>query len=737
MSYLRCLSYLMLSLCAASALAGEWLHWRGPAQNGYVAATDLPDTWSKDGKNLLWEVPHGTRSTPVVMGDRVHLITYSGDGEEVQERVMALDVKTGKTIWEHRFNVFLTDIVKHRLGWAQISADPATGYVYAQGVQGLFMCLDKEGKIVWQRSLTEELGRISGYGGRTHSPIVDGDMVIIGSCFSSWGKFGRGMHRVMAVDKKTGEMIWWHQSSGAMLDTTYSVPVIAEHNGIRTLFLGFADGTVGALKVATGERIWTYKLSKRGIQTSVLFHDGVVYATHSEENLDSNVMGAVVAIDANGTGDISKTGTLWRRDGLGVGYASPALGDGQLIVAVNKGNLHALNLKTGETEWSFNFGTAAKGSPLLADGKIYISDVPGYWNILSYDTKGAKRLSHEKFLLADGSPEEIYATASVADGRVFLSTKERTFCIASNAKEPTPAKTVKLKKKKAGKATHLQIIPAETYVHEGGSQKYRARTFDAKGNLVGEVDATYSVKGLKGSFAKSTFTAAASDNTQGGDVMATYGDLKASARLRVIPSLPYSEDFEDLPTGIPPAGWISGKPKSQVLERDGGKVLKKMSDRMHPAFARMRNYIMPPMEAGYTIQADMYGESKKRRFWPDMGLINSRYMMRLMGTTRKPVVRLVSWDPMPRIQHDVPFDWKPDQWYTVKMTYDIVDGKGIVRGKVWLRGEAEPDAWTIEMTDPIPNTGGSPGLYGYSTAISETSPGTPVYYDNVKIYKNK
>ena len=45
--------------------------------------------------------------------------------------------------------------------------------------------------------------------------------------------------------------------------------------------------------------------------------------------------------------------------------------------------------------------------------------------------------------------------------------------------------------------------------------------------------------------------------------------------------------------------------------------------------------------------------------------------------------------------------------------------------------------WTAKAVDSTPNVGGSPGLYGYSTAISEKSPGTPVYYDNVKIYRNK
>ena len=40
--------------------------------------------------------------------------------------------------------------------------------------------------------------------------------------------------------------------------------------------------------------------------------------------------------------------------------------------------------------------------------------------------------------------------------------------------------------------------------------------------------------------------------------------------------------------------------------------------------------------------------------------------------------------------------------------------------------EPEPEAWSIEATDPLPNRNGSPGLYGYSAA--------DIYYDNIKVW---
>ena len=127
--------------------------------------------------------------------------------------------------------------------------------------------------------------------------------------------------------------------------------------------------------------------------------------------------------------------------------------------------------------------------------------------------------------------------------------------------------------------------------------------------------------------------------------------------------------------------------------------------------------------AGYTIQADMKS-GKNRRNRADMGLIAQRYTLDLMGNHQRLQVR--SWAADLRMAKTVDFAWDIDVWYTVKMQVEIVDGKALVRGKVWPRGNPEPAAWSIEAADPLPNRMGSPGLYGYSAA--------DIYYDNVKVW---
>ncbi|MHC4521826.1 MAG: outer membrane protein assembly factor BamB family protein, partial [Planctomycetota bacterium] len=217
------LSLAVLSV-AANSPAADWPHWRGADQQGTSPEKRLPSTWSKEGENLLWHAPVGCRSTPLVLNDRVYMIGRVGEDEHRQERVVALDLDTGRIVWEHRFSVFLTDVVHHRLGWANLAADPETGNIYAHGVQGLMFCFGKDGKILWQRSLTEELGRISGYGGRTNSPIIEGDQVIISSLASSWGAHGPGAHRFFGMDKRTGAILWIAAAGETPRDTTYSVP---------------------------------------------------------------------------------------------------------------------------------------------------------------------------------------------------------------------------------------------------------------------------------------------------------------------------------------------------------------------------------------------------------------------------------------------------------------------------------------------------------------------------------
>lgn len=770
-------------LCALCVLCGEsaaadWYHWRGPQQTGVSPEKDLPDSWSADpnaaNSNLVWKAPYGCRSTLLVMNGRVYIINYAiekkkelilvkGKNEEVlkdnpetiQERVMCLDADTGKVLWEHKFNVFHTDIVTVRLGWTNLAGDPKTGNIYAHGTQGLFFCFDKDGKVLWSRSLTEEYGRISGYGGRVTSPTVDEDLVIVGMLNSSWGDMAKGGNRWLAMNKLTGQVVWWSEPGGQPKDTYYSVPVVATINGERLLISGGASGNVVAMKVRTGEKVWSYTFGTGAVNSSPVVDGNYIYIGHGEESPDTNVQGRVICLDASKIKD-GQPELVWKKDGLKARYASPVLdrAKGRLYYPDEIGKLFCLDAKTGKQLWKYSYGRNSRGSPLLADGKIYVGEVNSRFHILKPGDKKCVALHEHFFPSPDGvSDVEINGTPSAANGRVYFSTSEEIFCIGkkdatvSKDRYESPITSYPVDRS----ATHVQILPADVVVHPGDTVQFTLRLFDDRGRPLGAAVDIGSAKwllpapppppgakttppALDGTIEAGKLSVSAKKPSQQGYVVAKLGELTAKARVRVAPKLPYKQDFEKIPDGAVPGGWVNTQGKFLVATVDGNKVLKKVNDKASPLIARGNAYIGLPTLKDYTIACDVLG-TKKGDDLPDMGIIANRYTLMLAGNVQK--LRIVSWDALPRIDQTISYPWQPKVWYRLKLTVAIHGDKALVRGKVWPRDEKEPDAWTVEVTDSRPNREGSPALYGYVSGILEGQPGNDIFYDNVVTTPNK
>src|SRR5437867_6941696 len=265
---------------------GDWPEQRGPNRDGISLETGLIDKWALNGQNFLWRAPFGGRSAPIVMGNRVYVQNPAGRGAAMQERVMALDADTGKVVWEYKFNVFQSYVSPHRVGWASPAADPDTGNIYAPGGCALVVSLSKDGKLLWERSVGEEFAAFTTHGGRTMSPIIDGDLVIVSAAISSWGTQGNRAHRFLALDKKTGDIVWVSTPGGRPYDTAYALPTIATINGLRLLIAGTGDGAVHAMKPQTGERVWSFVAAKRAINTGAVVKGTSVLVSHGDESLD-------------------------------------------------------------------------------------------------------------------------------------------------------------------------------------------------------------------------------------------------------------------------------------------------------------------------------------------------------------------------------------------------------------------------------------------------------------------
>jgi outer membrane protein assembly factor BamB len=314
---------------------GDWPEMRGPNRDGVSNETGLPDTWALNGANFLWRAPYGGRSTPIVMGNRVYVQNPVGRGAELQERVMALDADTGKLVWEHRFNIFQSDVPPHRVGWASPAADAETGNVYALGAGATVVALSRDGKLLWDRSIGEEFAAFTTHGGRTAAPIIDGDLVIVNAALSNWGSMGARGHRFIGLDKRTGEIVYVAQPGGRPYDTSFSPGIIATIGGLRQIIVGGGDGAVHAMKPQTGERIWSYVATKRAINTAVTVSGTNVFVSHGDENLDTPVMGMIAAIDGSQAGDIKAA--RWRFTGTEFGFSSPVV-QGQRFYQLDGGS---------------------------------------------------------------------------------------------------------------------------------------------------------------------------------------------------------------------------------------------------------------------------------------------------------------------------------------------------------------------------------------------------------------
>ena len=96
-------------------------------QNGASLDKGLPadfDPAMKENGNVAWTAPFGGRSTPLVMDGRVYVMHGFGEGQAESERVVCVEEKTGKKLWEHVERIYHADITSSRLGWTPRGAPP-------------------------------------------------------------------------------------------------------------------------------------------------------------------------------------------------------------------------------------------------------------------------------------------------------------------------------------------------------------------------------------------------------------------------------------------------------------------------------------------------------------------------------------------------------------------------------------------------------------------------------------
>jgi hypothetical protein len=275
----------------------------------------------------------------------------------------------------------------------------------------------------------------------------------------------------------------------------------------------------------------------------------------------------------------------------------------------------------------------------------------------------------------------------------------------------------------------VQVVPTELTLKPGDRVNFRARLFDAQGRFIREEAAVWSPEGLKGTFqGNGQWTASSDAVAQVGRIKAVVGGengIAGFARVRVVPNLPVEENFESIAPNQTPAHWINMTGKYVVRDMEGNKVLVKNTE---PAvFKRGRAFMGPANWSDYTIEADVRAVERRRQMG-DAGVVAQRYGLVLFGNHQQ--LQIESWQPETERTVKIPFAWKPNTWYRLKLQVEnLPDGRARARGKAWAVGETEPSAWMIERIDPVPNRHGSAGIYADASF--------EVFFDNIKVTSNK
>ena len=620
---------------AEAADAMDWPHWRGPESNGISREKGIVGKWNpKGGENVLWKSSEAAgRSTPIVMNGKLFTIVRDQAGTPKEgEKVLCLDAVTGKKLWEHRFNVFLSDVPDTRVGWSSVTGDPETGNVFALGVCGQFQCLTGDGKLVWEHSLSEEYGLLSTYGGRTNVPLVHRKVVIISAIVIGWGKMAKPAHRFIAFDKRNGQAVWFEGTRPLPYDTTYSSPVLSTINGQRLMVFGSGDGGIHAFQPLTGRKIWTYNVSRRGVNTTPLVVGNTIFSGHSEENIDSNKMGALFAIDGSKTGDITKSGEKWRVTEWFVGKSSPIHLDGRIYAAEDKGTLLVVNAADGKLVKSLKLRGPVRASPLYVDGKIFICTSNGIWWTLAPDKEaGVKVLDRSRFVGI-----EVYGSPIVSHGRLYVPTTSALYCVGAKDAKPTADKRPEPPKETPrdddAEVAHAQVVPVESLLKpsaDGGqAQEFQVRLYNAKGQylrLAEPDEVEFSIEG-PGKIAKTAITGAIKPRTgweystpkqtihAAVAVTARFGKIQAAARIRLVPDYTWTFDFSD---GKVPITWVGCRYRHISLDF---ALLKKV-EKESPLASQLYLYLMtsftnsnnPAVTGGKAAQ--VYNDGSPRRTW--------------------------------------------------------------------------------------------------------------------------
>ena len=358
-------------------------------------------------------------------------------------------------------------------------------------------------------------------------------MIVSGLVFG-WGQTAGAAHRFVAFDKSNGQTIWVSSPEGRPTDTIYANPYVADVNGVRMFFSGGSDGAMHALKVATGEPVWNWEVSKRGLNTAALMVGPDVIVTHSEENLLTSEMGMIAAVPAASKGTLTDKDARWIVRDVQAGYGSPV--SRRPADLPRRQRRHAVRVRREDRQAALEREARHDSEVLAGAGRRQALRRHRERQVLHHPA--ARRQSgdpRQRSARHRRQPEAIVASPAVARGRIYITTMDAPYAIGPKgtpaAARPSRRAAPGAPAAPGGAPAALLVTPTDLLLKPGEPVALTVRAFDANGNpSAAPAQATWSLEGLKGTVDDGRFTADPAAGAQAGMVKATVGALSGARR---------------------------------------------------------------------------------------------------------------------------------------------------------------------------------------------------------------
>lgn len=434
---LRLITTLILAgSLVAQVQADDWPGWMGKNRDNRWAAENILTKFPANGPRVVWRSPvAGGYSGPAVAGDRVFVTDFVSGGDakvdnfdrkalEGQERVLCLDAKTGKEIWQHSYKV--TYAISYPAG-PRCTPIVNEGRLYTLGAEGKLICFaPSSGEVIWQRELTKDYNTKSALWGYAAHPLVDGNKLI---CVVG----GEGSHTV-AFDKATGKELWKY---GTAPEQGYSPPTIIKAGGVRQLILA-NPSAVNAVDPETGKQLWTVPYSATSgsiIMSPIVVGEYLFVGGYSNHNL-------LLKLQSDGAGVTEIARDKTKR------FVSPVnvqpFVDGDTVYGMDqKGDLVAFGLPDGEHLWTSTdiIGGRSAGSEtaFLVKNKelFYLFNERGELVIAKLSPSGAEVIDRAKIIEPTNNAfgrKVVWCAPAFAGTQMFV--RNDTECICVELKTP-------------------------------------------------------------------------------------------------------------------------------------------------------------------------------------------------------------------------------------------------------------------------------------------------------------